>query len=62
MFSMHGQLKAYIYLLNGDNMRQILFTLSPDIQTRPAIKDGETWQVYCEYNISLQVFELTLVK
>lgn len=43
-------------------MRQILFTLSPDIQTRPAIKDGETWQVYCEYNISLQVFELTLVK
>ena len=62
IFSTHGHMKVYIYLLNGDNMRQILFTLSPDIQTRPAIRNGEAWQVYLDYNTDLQVFELMLVK
>lgn len=43
-------------------MRQILFTLSRDITTRPAIQDGEQWNVYCEFNKDTQRYELMLVQ
>jgi len=62
MSSMHGNLKDYTYSLNGNNMQQIYFSLSPEIQTRPPIRDGDVYQVYCEFNTDLQVFELMLVK
>lgn len=43
-------------------MRQIYFSLDRKITTRPAITDGETWKVYCEFNTETQQYELMLVK
>jgi hypothetical protein len=45
-------------------MQQIMFTLLPEVKgLRKSIpRDGELYQVYINFNIDLQVWELMLVK